>query len=91
MKGALIGYFGIAGSRPALAYVVNLDYTNGYTYRVTGPGPMSVFNASTGGWTPTGQPYADVTLTPGGGVLVGLTSSTNEATWLPEVIEQALQ
>ncbi len=75
LRGLLIGYFGTTGTSPAYAFVVNLDYTAPRNIRVTGPGPISGFNATSGAWAAAGHAYADVTLTPGGGALVGLTST----------------
>ncbi len=74
LKGVLIGYFG-TGSGTTFAYIVNLDYAGAHSYRVTGSEQMSAFNAETGVWSPTGHPYAEVTLAPGGGSLVALASA----------------
>lgn len=77
LKGILLGFFdmdGAALSDATFAIVQNLDYSSPKTYRVTGPDKLSIFNATTGTWTPKEQNHADVTLPPGGGVLVGLTS-----------------
>jgi hypothetical protein len=52
--------------------VQNLDYTASKSYRVNGPGPLSVFDPATGAWTPTGHDYADVSLEAGGGALIGI-------------------
>lgn len=77
LKGVLFGLFGqedgttVAGATVAL--VANLDYTASITYTVTGPGDLSVFNATTGVWMATGHHYATLDLPPGGGALVGLT------------------
>ena len=80
VKGMLIGLFGpdtqLANSSRAL--VVNLDYINGVTTMVDGPGQLSVFDANTGTWTPKGQASAKLNLEPGGGVLVGLTSGVKQ-------------
>ena len=82
LKGVLFGFFDKDGTTLAdatiLALVENLDYTASKTYTVTGPGNLSVFNATTGVWTPTGHNYATLNLAPGGGVLVGLTSTVPE-------------
>jgi len=78
LKGVMFGFFGPDGSSvgdAAFALVTNLDYTTSKTYRVNGPGLLSTFDATTGVWTATGQNYADLTLAPGGGILVGLTST----------------
>jgi hypothetical protein len=77
LKGILFGFFDKDGATPAdatVAVVVNLDYTAGKTYTLTGPRNLSIFDAATGVWTPTGQPSATLNLAPGGGVLVGPTS-----------------
>jgi hypothetical protein len=83
LKGALLGYFGIPGSRSQqtkYALVENLDYSASHTYRVTGPGPLCVFDADADRWTHTGQSHADVTLTPGGFVLLGVLSESGAST-----------
>jgi hypothetical protein len=82
LKGVLFGLFGANGTSPAgatLALVVNLDYTAGKNYTVTGPGNLSVFNAAAGVWTAISSRQATLDLLPGGGVLVGLTSATASA------------
>ncbi len=89
LAGALIGYFGIA-RQTKFAYVVNLNYLADRSYRVTGPGPMSKFDPATGTWIKSGQNYADIVLSPGGGALVGLTSAANTTSWLPAAIDAAL-
>jgi hypothetical protein len=77
LKGVLLGYFGTDSScsSPACAthvFVQNLDYTAGKNYRVNGPSPLSVYDADTDAWIPTGHNFADVTLQAGGGVLIGV-------------------
>ncbi len=77
LRGVLFGLFGAdaaSASGATLALVVNLDYTVGKNYTVTGPGNLSVFNAATGKWTATNSRQATLALPPGGGVLVGLAS-----------------
>ena len=77
VEGMLIGLFG-DGSQLAdaqLALIVNLDYVNGVTTTVNGPGLLSVFDATSSIWTPTGQTSALLNIDPGGGILVGLTSA----------------
>ena len=81
VRGAVVGLFGpddqLVNSTCAL--VVNLNYSSPLSTRVTGPGgDLSVFDAALGTWIAQGQPWADVTLLPGGGVLVGLTSAVPE-------------
>ena len=56
------------------AMVENLDYSVGETYTVTGPGNLSVFDATTGRWTAKFSNQVTLNLLPGGGMLVGLTS-----------------
>jgi hypothetical protein len=76
LKGVLLGYFGSGCAQPACAtqvFVQNLDYTSSKTYRVSGPRPLSVFDANAGTWTSAGHNYADVTLEAGGGALIGTT------------------
>jgi hypothetical protein len=81
LKGVLFGFFDKDGTTLAdatVALVENLDYTGDKTYTVTGPGNLSIFNATTGVWMPTGHNYATLNLAPGGGALVGLTSVVPE-------------
>ena len=78
VEGMLIGLFGPDDqlSNATVALVVNLDYENSVTTTVNGPGLLSLFNLSTGTtWTPTGQSSVLLNLPPGGGALVGLTST----------------
>jgi hypothetical protein len=73
LKGVLLGYFGVRCTMPACATHVllqNLDYAASKVYRVKGPGRLSVFDASTSSWVPTGHSYADIALKPGGGALI---------------------
>ena len=75
LKGVLLGYFGSGCAAPSCAthvFVQSIDYTTSKTYRVNGPGPLSVFDPATGAWIPTGHDYADVRLEAGGGVLIGI-------------------
>ncbi len=81
VKGAVLGLFGPDGGVLADAtstMVVNLDYSNALETRVNGPGNLSVFDTETGTWIAQGHAWADVSLLPGGGVLVGLTSAVPE-------------
>jgi hypothetical protein len=48
------------------------------THTVTGSGNLSILNAMTAAWSPTGQDYTILNLAPGG-VLVGLTSVVSDA------------
>ena len=77
LQGVLLGFFdsdGTALSDATVALVTNLNYSAQKTCRVTGPGNLSLFDATTGVWIPQGHNYVDLTLAPGGGALVGLTS-----------------
>ena len=80
VRGAVLGLWGpddlLADATCTL--VVNLNYSSGLNTRVTGPGNLSVFDPTTGIWTAQGHAWADVSLLPGGGVLVGLTSAIPE-------------
>jgi hypothetical protein len=85
LKGVLFGLFDKDGSTPAdatVALVENLDYSASYTYTLTGPGKLSIFNATTGVWTAMGSSSVKITLPPGGGLLVGLTSEVPEPSTL---------
>ncbi len=77
VRGMLMGFFGAADQllNATCALVVNLNYEEGIRKLVTGPGNLSVFNPATGLWSATGQTSALVTLEPGGGALVALTSA----------------
>jgi hypothetical protein len=80
LKGVLLGYFGVRGttaSNAEFVFVQNLDHTAAAAFRVSGQGPLSVFNDTTGVWTTTGHPYADLRLEPGGGALMALTALIN--------------
>lgn len=77
LKGVLIGLFDTDGTAIAdatFALVANLDYTYSHTYTVTGPGLLSCFDATTGVWTAMESNRVALTLLPGSGVLVALTS-----------------
>lgn len=63
----------------AFALVVNLDYVNGMTTTVSGPGPLAVFDATTGIWSVGTRSSVLVDLEPGGGVLVGLSTEISES------------
>ena len=80
VKGMLLGLFGpdVQLANATYALVVNLDYTNSKITTVIGPENLSVFNATTGVWSPTGSNQATLDLLPGGGTLVGLTSVVPE-------------
>jgi hypothetical protein len=77
LRGFLLGCFGTDGGKlpeATVALVQNLDYTTERTVHLMGPGALSTFDAAARKWTPQGQDSAALTLAPGGGVLVGLTS-----------------
>jgi hypothetical protein len=80
VKGLVMGLFGpdVDLSDAQQALVVNLDYLNNKSVTVVGPGALSVFDVTTGAWSPTGSDQATLNLLPGGGTLVGLTSSVPE-------------
>lgn len=82
VKGALLGLWGLTDNLTdaTRALVVNLDYVNHLTTRVTGPGNLSVFDPLTGRWIAQNHAYADLNLEPGGSFLVGLTSAVPEPT-----------
>lgn len=70
-RGYLLGFFGTAG-KPTHAVVVNLDYTAAATASLKGPRDMELFNAADPQWISLGSD-AELTLPPGGGVLLRLT------------------
>lgn len=76
VRGAVLGFWGsdLGLDDATFALVVNLDYSNVLNTRVNGPGDLSVFDPASGMWIAQGNPWADLCLLPGGGVLVGLTS-----------------
>jgi hypothetical protein len=80
VRGAVLGLFSpddlLADATRTL--VVNLNYSTSLNTRVTGPGDLSVFDPTTGTWIAQGHAWADVSLLPGGGVLVGLTATVPE-------------
>ncbi len=77
LRGAVLGFYGSSDqlAEATCTLVVNLDYSNPLDTRVFGPGDLSVFDPVTGMWIPQGHSWADVSLLPGGSVLVGLTTS----------------
>ncbi len=85
VEGAVMGFWGPEGGvldDATFTMVVNLDYSNALETRVNGPGNLSVFDTATGTWIAQGHAWADVSLLPGGGVLVGLTSAIPESSTL---------
>ena len=80
LKGILLGLFNLDGKTledATFVVVVNNDYTTEKTYTLSGPGPLSVFNASTGQWIASGKNEVSITLAKGGGILVGLSSDVD--------------
>ena len=80
VSGMLVGLFGPDAqlANATFAMVTNLDYTNSVSTTVNGPGNLSVFDAATGTWTAQNHSWATLTLLPGDGILVGLTSAIPE-------------
>ena len=80
VRGAVLGLFGpddqLTNATGTL--VVNLDYSNALNTRVMGPGDLSIYDPATDTWIAQNHSWADVSLLPGGGVLVGLTSEIPE-------------
>ena len=77
LQEVLIGLFspdGTAVSGATVALVENLNYSSSKIYTLAGPGNLSIFDATTGIWTPTGSNQAILNLPRGGGILVKLTS-----------------
>ena len=77
VHGMLLGYFGpdteLLNATSVL--VVNNDYTVPKIVTLQGPGDLSIFDASLNIWMPQNSSQATLDLLPGGGVLVGLTST----------------
>lgn len=71
VRGFVLGYFGQA-NEPTHVVVVNLDYKAETTTTVIGPGRLELFDATRGGWQPTGGARTALRLPPGGGRLVRL-------------------
>lgn len=69
LQGMLLGYFG-KKSKPTHALVVNLDYRQSVTTTVLGPKKLEVFDPTTATWSPAGRAKAVITLPPGGGKLL---------------------
>jgi hypothetical protein len=69
VRGVLLGYFG-AAAKPSHVLVVNLDYKTEATLTLVGPANLQSFDATSGAWSPTGSPRAELRLPPGGGRLV---------------------
>jgi hypothetical protein len=81
LKGVLIGCFGPANASLAeatVAMIVNLDYTIPLRRSIAGPDKISVFDASAGIWKPNDQSCVELTLPPGGGVLIRRTPAMEQ-------------
>jgi len=80
VRGALLGTFGPANAEPGSAsggkqthaVVVNLDYKTPTRIGITGPGPLDIFDAKAGKWTPAEGPHVNLDLPGGSGALVRL-------------------
>jgi hypothetical protein len=75
VQGFVLGFFGkprrkTVPGRPTCVLVVNLDYKQGVTKTLIGPGSLEVFDPLTGKWLPTASDRAELQLPPGGGKLV---------------------
>jgi len=91
LQEVLIGLFSPDGTTvggATVALVENLNYSSFKIYTLTGPGDLSIFDATTGLWTPTGSNQAILNLHPGRGVLVRLTEAA--ASTVPEPSTLAL-
>ncbi len=77
VRGAILGLYGFEPQYTTAthAMVVNLSYSTSLVTRVEGVGNLSVFNPTNCTWVAKGQTYADVTLPPGGCVLVALSEA----------------
>jgi hypothetical protein len=69
VKGMLLGYFGKTDS-PSHVLVVNLDYKQNVTRTLLGPGQLDVFDTATGKWSTVGSNRVEMSIQPGGGLLV---------------------
>lgn len=71
-NGMVLGYFGAKGktNKPTHVVVANLDYRQAITTTVVGPGVLSTFDTALNTWKKTGSTKAQVTLPPGGGMLL---------------------
>jgi hypothetical protein len=67
-RGLLLGNFG--KEKPTHMVVVNLDYKTGVTATIIGPAKLELFDATSGKWTSTNTPRAELNLQPGGGQLI---------------------
>jgi hypothetical protein len=80
----VVGLFGDGNalSDSQYALVVNQSLTAFSYTTLTGPENLSIFNATTGVWTPTGSRQASLSLPPGGGMLVRLASVPEPCSWM---------
>ena len=80
VKGAVLGLWGKDDllADATMAFVANLNYSNSLTTTVTGPGNLSIFDYGTDMWIAQNSSSVTLTLEPGGGRLVGLTSVVPE-------------
>ena len=69
VEGVVLSLFG-AGDAATHTLVVNPDYKLERTVGLTGPAPLEIFDATTGQWSPTGGPHAELRLPGGAGKLV---------------------
>jgi hypothetical protein len=72
VKGFVLGCFGRPGSKakPTHVVVVNLDYKNGATPTLAGPGRLAAFDAASERWASSKAGRLELNLPPGGGTLV---------------------
>ncbi|HEV8606811.1 MAG TPA: beta-galactosidase [Tepidisphaeraceae bacterium] len=68
-RGLLLGNFAKT-DKPTHLVVVNLDYKTGVTATITGPGNLELFDPTSGKWSNTKSPRAELLLQPGGGQLI---------------------
>ncbi len=69
VEGLLFGYFGKTDS-PSHVLVVNLDYRQNVTKTLVGPDQLDIFDAATGKWSAVGANRVELSIKPGGGMLV---------------------
>jgi len=73
VQGLLLSRFGpAAGAACSHVMVVNLDYKQERTVRLKGPGPLEVFDASSGDWQGDGKSEVHLELAGGAGSLIRL-------------------
>lgn len=74
-KGLVLGYFGLSQkarktATPTHAVVANMDYESSTSVGLRAEGKLEVFDAATGQWSKAKGKRAELTLPPGGGVLI---------------------